>query len=229
MGKKEKQLLAEKDKLCSEKDGAGKKEKQLLEQLLAEKDKLCSEKDDAGKKEKQRVEQLLAEKDKRIERLTCDVEDLNRECAEKVARYCAVLANRIVVDEGLRRLYPRLNTFTNRYDRFLREHILEGRTRLSRRAVEIEKRAPPYAGVERGDLVKEVKCFAHNSSKVFHYLGMEHGAGIYCGGEPLVLASVTILIALLQSQGCLSGLVDIVDRTGKVVLKVEGGVLTKQI
>ena len=91
------------------------------------------------------------------------------------------------------------------------------------------KHVPPYAGVERGDLVKEVKCFTHNSSKVFHYLGMEHGAGIYCGGEPLVLASVTILIVLLKSQGCLSGLVDIVDRTGKVVLKVEGGVLTMQI
>ena len=88
---------------------AGKKEKQLLEQLLAEKDKHCSEKNGAGKKKKQ----LLAEKDKRIERLTCDVEDLNRECVEKVARYCAVLANRIVVDEGLRRLYPRLNTFVS--------------------------------------------------------------------------------------------------------------------
>ena len=97
--------------------------------------------------------------------------------------------------------------------------------RLSPVAVDILEKIPRQFVVERSDLVKELKAFRHHSSKGLHHLGFELAHGLYCGGEPLVLSAMVVVICLLQKKGCVLGEVSMVDVAGKMVFSAKDGVL----
>ena len=63
-------------------------------------------------------ERIISEKDVRLEEKKVRIEELTNDVARTVAQYCAVLYNRVVLDQGLRVGYPDLRTLTKRYDAF---------------------------------------------------------------------------------------------------------------
>ena len=64
------------------------------------------------------LERIISEKDVRLEEKKVRIEELTNDVARTVAQYCAVLYNRVVLDQGLRVGYPDLRTLTKRYDAF---------------------------------------------------------------------------------------------------------------
>ena len=177
----------------------------------------------------QEKERVVEEKEQRILLQRKTIEGLEQEVVESIAKYQPIVSNRVCVSHGLQRAYPKAPTFQNRYDMFSKDVLFEKtpqRTCLSAQSLEVLEQFQHQLGLDEKDVVRELKCLPHSLSKPLHYLGIEHQPGIYCGGEPQSLASVAIVITLLQRGGFFSEAVTFVNVAGKIVLTVQDGVLT---
>ena len=172
------------------------------------------------------TERLVEQYEKRLEEKEILLEKAESEMAERLAKLVAVLANRIILDTGLRALYPCIPYFTVRYDRFVRDVVFDGESLSPAAAIVFER----VAELCRNDVAlpearKELRNFAHNSSKGFHQLGRHLPRGIYCGGEQPTADAITILLALLQKEKALSGRCEIVNMDGMKIMAVHDGVV----
>ena len=150
-----------------------------LKQLLESKNDVIRSKEDFIKQREDAVATLIREKDVRIDEKEMRIEQLTHEVALTVAKYCAVLHNRVLLDLGLRVGYPKLRTFTKRYEAFLEDDVLSQKRlpsgdlspkRLSSAALEVIQHVLETHGIDQADLEKELSSFLHNASKPLHYL-----------------------------------------------------------
>ena len=133
-------------------------------------------------RERALLERIIFEKQTRLEEKEVRVEELTIDMARTVAKYVAVLRNRVILDQGLRVGYPDLRTLSKRYDTFLEQYVL-GEGRLSAAALDVVQQVLQTEGIEKRDVERELNCFVHNASKQFHYMSLPRG--VYCGGDPL--------------------------------------------
>ena len=208
----------------SERERALHEEERVRERALHEEERVRERAlhEEERVRERALLERIIFEKQTRLEEKEVRVEELTIDMARTVAKYVAVLCNRVILDQGLRVGYPDLRTLRKRYDTFLEQCVLCG-GRLSAAALDVIQQVLQTEGTEQRDVERELNCFVHNASKQFHYLSLPRG--VYCGGDPLTMAAVAALIGLLQRQKWLLDNVDIVGPSGKIVLTAVDGVL----
>ena len=145
--------------------------------------------------------------------------------ARRLAKFKVVVANRIIVEDHLKNLYPRTST-TSAFDIFRQEHLMcpngppSNRECLSNEAMEVVRAlSPDNADKLMTDLPKEYKMFIHNVCEKVHYALDEESEirGMACGGPGLPGPAVGVVVALLQKATGSRSKVIFVDPYGKPV------------
>lgn len=164
-------------------------------------------------KDKQQ-EKLVEAKDKLVERLETQLDDLALQSAQVIAQRTAILCNRVIIDTGLRKAFNATQPFSHCYEQFLRRNVFsqDDSGQLSIAARSVLSEIPSEFQVKEVDLRKELTSFGHQLSKPFHYLQGKLESGLYVGGDEVVVAAVTLLVALLQQEQHVDGPINVAGK-----------------
>ena len=197
-------VLAEKDRFLAEKDRSLADKDRFLDRSLADKDRLYGMVVAAKENEVAAKENELAAKDQIIKRALADL-----------ARARLLIANRILVEDGLKAFAPNKSTreaFKTFRDKYL---ICNGNLTDDVMAV-ITEIAPRNAAKLQRDVVSELRdSFIHDVSKALHYevLASTEWKGWACGGHGIVGPTVAAVLNMMQRQRLVPHHVVYVDET----------------
>jgi hypothetical protein len=215
-------LEREKDAVIQAKDAVIKEKDAVIKGLERENEGL----------ERERVERLKENERERVERLKekdvaygdlikekdVYLANLQLQLISVKARYGVVAGNRPLVEIGLNQCYPKLPTFSARWEEFSKEYVFEKGTKGKKGTFSNDTQSileDLGCSAHQDNIKRKLRSFVHELSKSHHRIDGINGSGVVCGGEQPLGCAVGIVVCLLQKAGFLDLEVRFMDETGK--------------
>ena len=153
--------------------------------------------------------------------------ELKRALAD-LARARLLIANRILVEDGLKTFAP-LQSTRDSFNSFRDQHMLNNGSLNNHVKAVLAQIAPRNAEKLQRDVLGELRStFIHDVSKALHYevIGHSEWTGWACGGHGIIGPTVAAILSTMQKHGLVPHQVIYVDETNQPakVLTITGGV-----